>query len=441
MSSYAAKVISVTQALSFVKSGDVVVTGLAAAEARAFLGELHTIAHRVSNVSVTTCLPMQAAEYFMNPAYSESFRMAGWFYTGPMRKMHSHGHISFIPNHLHLASSKRLTHVRPQIFVGTATRPDKHGYISLSLSNVYEKAMLTSADLVIIEVNPKLPRTFGDCEVHMDDVDYFIEVDYDVPQLPDANPSDKDLAIGQYIASMVNDGDCLQLGIGSIPNAVAVSLLAKKDLGIHTEMLTTGLMRLIKAGAVTNKRKVLYPGKSVCCFALGTGELYDFIDDNPSVLVLDGRYVNDPAVIGQNDNQVSINTTLEIDLTGQCCSESIGHMQYSGTGGQTDTAVGAQRAKNGRSFIALYSTTQVVNRETGKNEEISKIVAMLKPGAIVSLSRNDVDYVVTEYGIAALRGTDVPERVRRLIAIAHPDFRTQLLAEAQNLGYIARGRV
>lgn len=438
MYSYSSKVVTVSQALGLVKSGDVIVTGLAAAEARAFLAELHTIASRVSQVNVTTCLPMLSAEYFMNPAYTDTFRMAGWFFTGAMRKMHAHGHISFIPNHLHLASSKRLAHVGPQIFVGTGTRPDKHGYISLSLSNVYEKAMLAAADLVIIEVNPKLPRTFGDCEVHVDDVDYFIEVDYDIPELPETPPSDKDLAIGQYIAAMVNDGDCLQLGIGGIPNAVAASLLAKKHLGIHTEMLTTGLMRLIKAGVVTNKRKTLHPGKSVCCFALGTRELYDFVDDNPSVLVLDGGYVNDPAVIGLNDNQVSINTTLEVDLTGQCCSESIGPVQYSGTGGQTDTAVGAQRAKNGRSFIALYSTAQVNNKQTGESEEISKIVSTLKPGAIVSLSRNDVDYVVTEYGIAALRGTDVRERVRRLIAIAHPNFRERLVSEAKSLGYLAR---
>lgn len=438
MYSYSSKVVTVSQALGLVKSGDVIVTGLAAAEARAFLAELHTIASRVSQVNVTTCLPMLSAEYFMNPAYTDTFRMAGWFFTGAMRKMQAHGHISFIPNHLHLASSKRLAHVGPQIFVGTGTRPDKHGYISLSLSNVYEKAMLAAADLVIIEVNPKLPRTFGDCEVHVDDVDYFIEVDYDIPELPETPPSDKDLAIGQYIAAMVNDGDCLQLGIGGIPNAVAASLLAKKHLGIHTEMLTTGLMRLIKAGVVTNKRKTLHPGKSVCCFALGTRELYDFVDDNPSVIVLDGGYVNDPAVIGLNDNQVSINTTLEVDLTGQCCSESIGPVQYSGTGGQTDTAVGAQRAKNGRSFIALYSTAQVNNKQTGESEEISKIVSTLKPGAIVSLSRNDVDYVVTEYGIAALRGTDVPERVRRLIAIAHPNFRERLVSEAKSLGYLAR---
>lgn len=438
MYSYSSKVVTVSQALGLVKSGDVIVTGLAAAEARAFLAELHTIASRVSQVNVTTCLPMLSAEYFMNPAYTDTFRMAGWFFTGAMRKMQAHGHISFIPNHLHLASSKRLAHVGPQIFVGTGTRPDKHGYISLSLSNVYEKAMLAAADLVIIEVNPKLPRTFGDCEVHVDDVDYFIEVDYDIPELPETPPSDKDLAIGQYIAAMVNDGDCLQLGIGGIPNAVAASLLAKKHLGIHTEMLTTGLMRLIKAGVVTNKRKTLHPGKSVCCFALGTRELYDFVDDNPSVIVLDGGYVNDPAVIGLNDNQVSINTTLEVDLTGQCCSESIGPVQYSGTGGQTDTAVGAQRAKNGRSFIALYSTAQVNNKQTGESEEISKIVSTLKPGAIVSLSRNDVDYVVTEYGIAALRGTDVRERVRRLIAIAHPNFRERLVSEAKSLGYLAR---
>ncbi|MFW5865014.1 MAG: acetyl-CoA hydrolase/transferase C-terminal domain-containing protein, partial [Candidatus Izemoplasmataceae bacterium] len=176
--------------------------------------------------------------------------------------------------------------------------------------------------------------------------------------------------------------------------------------------------------------------KMVCAFALGTNELYDFIDNNPAVMILDGNYVNDPMVIGLNDNQVSINTTIEVDLTGQCCSESIGTVQFSGTGGQTDTATGAQRAKNGRSFIALYSTAMVKNHETGEREEISKIVSTLKPGAAVSLSRNDVDYIVTEYGVAHLRGTSIKERVEKLIAISHPKFKDQLRKEAEEIGYI-----
>lgn len=435
MVDYRSKIATVADVLAKIKSDDVIISGLASAEPRLFLSQLHTIADRVRNVTVTTCLPMLDAEYFLNPMYRESFRMAGWFYTAPMRKAHANGSISFIPNHLHLASRKRMAFSKPTVYVGNASMPDKHGYISLSLSNVYEKRMLEAADLVILEINPRLPRTFGDVEVHVNDVDHLIEVDYDVPELPDVAPNDKDLLIGQAIAEMINDGDCIQLGIGGIPNAVAASLMDKKDLGVHTEMFTTGMMRLIQAGVITNRRKTLYPGKSVCCFALGSRELYDFIDDNPSILVMDGAWVNDPAVIEKNDNQVSINTTIEIDLTGQCCSETIGPVQFSGTGGQSDTAVGAQRAKNGRSYIALYSTAMVRNTKTGEREEISKIVPMLKPGAAVSLSRNDVDYVVTEYGVAALRGTTIRERAERLISIAHPKFREELRQQAHELGH------
>ena len=210
----------------------------------------------------------------------------------------------------------------------------------------------------------------------------------------------------------------------------------KKDLGVHTEMFTTGIMKLIKAGVITGKKKNFNYGKHVAGFALGTKELYEFLDDNPSVMMMDGFWTNDPYVISQNDNMVSINTTLEVDLTGQCASESIGHMQFSATGGQSDTAVGAQMSKNGRSFIALYSTAMVKNKETGEREEISKIVPFLKQGAAVSLSRNDVDMVVTEYGVAELRGTTIAERVERLINIAHPKFREELWAKAKECGII-----
>ena len=435
-SEYEQKLITTAEALKLIKSDDVIISALAAAEPKELLKNLHTIADRVQNVTVTTCLPVEMAEYFSNEQYKDAFRMDGWFYTAAMRKAQKHGSVSFIPNHLHLAATKRLALKHPNIFIGTATPPDQHGYVSLSLSNVYEKTMLEVADLVILEINKNYPRTFGDVEVHLSEIDYMIATNYEVPELPDVEPSTKDLQIGKLIADRINDGDCLQLGIGGIPNAVAHSLMGKKDLGIHTEMFTSGLMKLVKAGVVTGKRKQTYRGKHVAAFALGTKELYDFIDDNPSVLVMDGHWTNDPYTIALNDNQVSINTTIEIDLTGQCASESIGHLQYSGTGGQADTAIGAQKSRNGRSFIALYSTAMVKNQETGEREEISKIVPLLKPGAVVSLSRNDVDIVVTEYGIADLRGTSIFERVHRLINIAHPKFRDELLQKAKELGYI-----
>ncbi len=430
------KTISVQEAIKLVKSNDIIVVGMAGAEPRLFLRELHHRANQVTDVRVTNCLPFENAEFFINPIYKSSFSVDSWFYGPSLRKASDHGNISFIPNHLHLAGRKRFEHARPNIFVGVATPPDKHGYVSLSLSNVYEKEAIALADIVILEINPNFPRTLGDLEVHSSEVDYFVEADYPAPTLPDAIPNEKDIKIGKLIADRIEDGSSIQLGIGGIPNAVAQQLLHKKDLGIHTEMLTTGFMHLIKSGAATGKKKNTHVGKHVCCFALGTQELYDFIDNNPSVQILNGNYVNDPHIIGLNDKQVSINTTIEVDLTGQCASESIGHKQFSGTGGQVDTAVGAQNSKGGKSFITLYSTAMVKNHETGEREEISKIVPFLKPGAAVTLSRSDVDYVVTEYGCVCLRGTSVMERVELLISIAHPKFRDELRKEAINLGYI-----
>jgi len=437
--SYQNRIITVDKALSLVKSNDSIISGMAGAEPRDFLGNLHKISEKVKNINVTNCLPFLDAEFFVNPEYAKtnSFQIDSWFYSSALRKGHKNGNISYIPNHLHLAGVNRLTHKKPNIYVGTGTYPDQHGYISLSLSNVYEKRMVEAADIVIIEINHNFPRTFGDLEVHESKIDYFIESTYPAPILPDIEPNEKDLVIGKFIADYINDGDTLQLGIGGIPNAVAASLVNKKDLGIHTEMFTTGLMKLVKAGAVNGSKKTLHVGKHVCAFALGTNELYDFINDNPSVMILDGNYVNDPYVIGKNDNQVSINSTIEIDLMGQCCSESIGARQFSGTGGQADTAIGAQNSKNGHSFIALYSTAMVKNHQTGEREETSKIVTTLKPGAAVTLSRNDVDRVVTEYGVAELKGTSIDERVDRLIAIAHPKFREQLRKDAIAAGMIA----
>lgn len=436
MVDYKNKIITVEDALKLVRSNDHIITGLGSAEGKAFLKQLHTIADRVENVTVNNCLPMDTYEFYQNPEYRKNFGVDGWFYAPGLRKAHKQGNISFIPNNLHFAASKRLTHIKPHIYVGNGTYPDEHGYISLSLSNVYEKESIEAADIVIIECNKKCPRTFGDVEIHVNDVDHIIEVDYDIPEIPDAEPNEKDLAIGKYIAEHINDGDCLQLGIGGIPNAVAKSLYGKKNLGIHTEMLTSEMVKLAKAGVINGKCKQTHKGKMVAAFAMGTREMYDYLDNNPSCAILAGSYVNDPYVIAQNDNQVSINTSLEVDVTGQCCSESIGSMQFSGTGGQSDTAIGAQMSKNGKSFIALYSTAMVRNPATGEKEEVSKIVCQLKPGATVSLSRNDIDYLVTEYGCVNLKGTTIRERVEKIISIAHPKFRDALMEEAIRIGII-----
>jgi len=435
---YREKIISINKALELVKSNDMIVTGLGAAEGRDFLSNLHRIANKVINVTVTNCLPMVDYD-FTNQEFVDSFNVDSLFYTPALRKYQANGNISFIPNHLHLSMVRRLDHVpNPDIYVGIASLPDKHGFMSLSLSNTYEKRAIEAAKLVILEINPNAPRTFGDLDVHIDDVDYLIEATYPMIELPDAKPNEKDLAIGRFIAEYVSDGDCIQLGIGGIPNAVAASLVNHKDLGIHTEMFTTGMMDLVKKGVITGKYKQVDKGKHVCSFTIGNKDLYEFLDDNPSVILRDSYNVNDPYVMSLNDNQISINTTLEVDVTGQCCSESLGSMQFSGTGGQTDTAVGAQISKNGKSFIALYSTAMVKNPETGEKEEISKIVCQLKAGAAVSLSRNDIQYLVTEYGIVNLRGKTIRERVPLIASIAHPNFRDAIIAEAKEIGIIGK---
>lgn len=431
-----AKYVSIREALDVVKSGDYIVTGLGAGEGRAFMSDLHTIVGRVTDVMVSNCLPMGNYAFMVDEAYKNSFRTEGWFYTPALRKAHPHGNVAYIPNHLHLAASKRLFYREPDIYVGIASVPDKHGYVSLSISNAYEMQMIRKAKTVILEVNPNAPRTMGDVSLHVDEVDYLVSVDYPVPEIADTVPNDKDHAIGRLIADMIHDGDCLQLGIGGIPNAVTEFLYEKKDLGVHTEMITTGMVKLAKAGVITNKRKQNHAGKMVAAFAMGTRELYDYIDDNPSIALMNGDYVNDPAIIALNDNQVSINTTLEVDITGQCCSESLGSRQFSGTGGQADTAIGAQKSRNGRSIIALYSTAMVKNPETGEREEVSKIVCQLKSGAAVSLSRNDIDYLVTEYGAVSLRGTGLTERAKLIISVAHPKFREALTREAIEIGIL-----
>ena len=428
------KIISVKEALDLVKSGDHVFTGLGAGEAKLFLENLHTIADKVNNVTITNSLTLIQPKFYEDQ-YKDSFNIDSMFFSPVTRSAYKNGNISYVPNHLYLSASDRMKHIKPDIFIGSATPPDKHGFMSLSLSNVCETQFIEKAKLVILEINENFPRTFGDNEIHIDDVDYLVKADYQPPYLPETEPNEKDLKIGRLIAEHIQDGDTIQLGIGGIPNADAACLKDKKDLGIHTEMMTTGMLDLIEQGVVTGKKKSLHRGKVVFSFALGSQRLYDYLDDNPSVIVGSGAYVTDPYVISQNDNMISINTAIEVDLTGQVCSESIGHTQFSGTGGQFTTAVGAQMSKNGRSIIALYSSFTTKN-EQGERVEMSKIVPFLKLESIVTLTRTSVDMVATEYGIVSLEGTNIKERVERLISIAHPDFRDQLRAEAVSAGLL-----
>lgn len=436
MFDYKSKVITIDQALDLVEDGDLITVGLGANEPPLFLSNLHRIADRVSNVTISNCLPLVAGEYLSEVNVRKAFSIDSWFSTPVLRKLSATGRVSYIPNNLHFAGTKRNHHRPSAIMITLASLPGPDGLIRFACGNTYEEKIAERAKYRILEVSPNTPWCYGRNYLEPEAVDFIIESEAPPCTIPAVEPNEKDMTIGRIIADLVNDGDCVQVGIGGIPNAVCQFLYEKKDLGIHTEMMTTGIMDLIKAGVVTGARKQVDQGLTVFAFAAGSPQLYAFMHQNKDLFTGRGEEVNDPYVIARNDNQVSINTTVEVDLTGQCCSESIGTHQISGTGGQTDTAVGAQNSKNGRSIIALYSTVEKTNRDTGETEVISKIVPTLRPGAGVSLSRNDVDWVVTEYGAVQLRGTTVRERATLLASIAHPGFREELLAAARQFGYI-----
>ena len=293
-----------------------------------------------------------------------------------------------------------------------------------------EKQLIESADLVVLEINQNLPWTLGDTQIHLSEVDYLVENHVPLMQLPVGPPSKEEELIGGYIADLIEDGSTLQLGIGGIPNAITPFLLKRKDLGIHTEMFTDGMVDLYNAGVITNRRKTQWRGKMVGAFALGTQKLYDFVDNNLGVEFQQGRITNDPVVIGRNYRMKSINTALQVDVLGQVCSQSIGYKHFSGTGGQLDTHRGAQLSDGGRGIIAL--------RSTAKNGQLSTIVPTLSPGAEVTVPSQDADTIVTEYRVADLKGLSLFDRALALIRIAHPDFRDQIKDEVIRLGIVPK---
>jgi len=307
--------------------------------------------------------------------------------------------------------------------------PDKHGFVSLGTSVDATLAAVETADTVIAIVNKNVPRAFGDAMITLDDIDIFVE-DHSPLYAPPMPPiSEVEYQIGHHVAELVEDGATLQMGIGAIPDAVLSSLTNHKDLGVHTEMMVDSMMELFEQGVITNKKKSVHKNKFICTFAMGSLKLYKWLDNNPDVEFLRGKYVNDPCAMKHNSRMVSINTCIMIDFSGQVSSESIGIEQYSGTGGQTDTASAAIEGTDGlgKSIIACRSTAQ-----RGK---ISTIVPVLPIGSAVTLHRSHTDYVVTEWGSVRLTGRTVRERTHMLISIAHPDFRKELQEKAEEMGY------
>lgn len=296
--------------------------------------------------------------------------------------------------------------------------PDEHGFMSYGVECLATKAAAESAKFVIAQVNERMPRTLGDSFIHVSRLHRIVEYQSELPELSKNPPSDIEIKIGQYIADLVEDNATLQLGIGGIPDAVLQSLAGKRDLGVHTEMISDGIVKLIDSGIITNAKKTLHPGKIIATFVFGSRQLYSYVDNNPYFEIHPADYTNDPFIVSRNDKMVAINSAIEVDITGQVCSDSIGSKIYSGFGGQLDFIRGAARAKKGKPIIALPATA--------KNDTISRIVPVLKTGAGVVTTRADVHYVVTEYGVAYLHGKNLGQRVKALINIAHPAFREEL---------------
>lgn len=429
---YKQKLITIPEAVGKLQSHQTLGLAMAASEPPGLMNELGNHRDRLEDIHVWVCLPLGSYSFVLDPSMEGHFFVENWFYGAADRKVHDQGRSSYIPNNLHQAATNKLYAAgkRVNVFFGTATPPDERGYLSLSLGLVIEKQLIEAADLVILEINENLPWTLGDTQLHISQVDYVVENHVPLPQLPNVPPSEAEEAIGGYIAELIEDGSTLQLGIGGIPNAITPFLMNRKDLGIHTEMFTDGMVDLYNAGVITNAKKTQWRGKMVGAFALGTQKLYDFLDNNLAVEFQQGRVTNDPYVIGRNYKMISINTALQVDVLGQVCSQSIGHRHFSGTGGQLDTHRGAQLSPGGRGIIAL--------RSTARNNEISTIVPTLTTGAEVTVPNQDIDTVVTEFGVADLKGLCLRDRAKALINIAHPAFRDQLRDEVVRLGIVPR---
>ncbi len=423
---YNEKLGTLVGALRLIRSGDVLSTACYGNEPSCFLQNLHSVAPRLSDVKIWLGNNVQKYPFSYDSSLAGHIDILSVFFGKDCRAAHQDRRASLSPVNLRDSGECIVRTLRPNVFIAAVSPMDEDGNVYLSFDVEFARESLDVADTVILEVNRNHPRFCGETAIPVDRATYIYEVDVPLTYAPEIRSSPVEETIAGYVASLVRDGDCIQLGIGGTSNAVGRALASKHDLGIHSEMITGSMGELMRAGVVTNARKNFNPGKTIGSFVWGDQALYDYLDGNEDVIFRRCSWVNDPFVISRNDNMVSINTAIQVDLTGQICSESIGPRQYSGSGGAFDFAFGAYRSKGGRSIIAISSTA--------KGGTVSKVRPMLDPGAVVTITRNVSDYIVTEYGIAKMRDRTVRQRVDALIAIAHPDFRAELRREADRLG-------
>ena len=415
------------EAVQSIKSGDrVFLTGNCSVP-QVVLKALVPYAKNLQDVEIAQVLTVGDADY-VKPEMAGHIRVNTMFISSDIRSAVQEGRADFTPVFLSEVPHLWRTELPIDVALIHVSPPDEHGFCSYGVEVGVTKTAAEVAPVVIAEVNPRMPRTLGDSFIHVSKIKHLVEVDYPLPEFIMGEPSPIQQAIGQQIAGLIEDGSTIQTGIGGIPDAVLQYLTDKRDLGIHTELFSDGVIDLVDSGIITNEAKSIHPGKIIAGFMLGTQRLYDFVDDNPIVELHPTEYINDPFLIAQNDKMVSVNSAIEVDLTGHVCADSMGHKLYSGVGGQVDFVRGASRSKGGKPIIALPSTT--------KNDTISRITWQLKPGAGVVTTRNDVHYIVTEFGIASLYGRSIRERALALIDIAHPDFREELEGKAREMHYL-----
>lgn len=412
---YSNKIVTAEKALSCIKDGDRVATGHAAGEPQYLLNILADKAENYKNVEVVHMVSLTESRYAQKIGH---FRHNAIFAGAATRKLIKEGIADYTPSFFYEVPSLFEGTLPLDVAIVQTSLPDEQGNVSLGVSVDYTLKAAQTAKKVIIQINKYMPRTLGESFINLKDVDYIVKKDEPILEIPISKIGEVEKKIGKYCSKLIKDGDTLQLGIGAIPDAVLTFLGDKKDLGIHSEMISDGILGLIEKGVINNSKKQTFTGKSIVTFIMGSRKLYDYVDDNPDILFYPVDFVNHPVEIGKNDNLVSINSAIQIDLMGQVNAESLGYNQFSGTGGQVDFIRGAAFSKNGRAIIVLPSTAS--------KGTISRIVPILDEGSAVTTTRNDVDYVVTEYGIAKLKGKKLRERGEELIKIAHPNFREEL---------------
>ena len=426
MSVYKERLCSAEEAVKKVKSGNRIVFSHACGEPRVLPAALMKRVNELKGVQIVHMVPMGEALY-CRPEYAGSFRHVALFSGGPTREAIWENRADYVP-YIFSEIPFLFDSVLPvDVAMVTVSPPDKNGFCSLGVSVDYTKRAVECAKIVIAEINKTMPRTHGESFVHVSEIDCFVEVDVPIAELKATELTEVEINIGRHVAELIEDGSCLQLGIGGIPDAVLKNLGGLKDLGVHSEMISDGVKHLVEKGIINGRRKNFHKDKIVVNFLMGSREFYDWVDDNPIIEMRTVDYTNNPYIVAQNKNMIAINSALEVDLLGQVCADTLGPKQFSGVGGQLDFVRGARMSEGGKAVIALPSTAK---------GGVSRIVPTLKEGAAVTTSRNDVDYVVTDYGIASLKGKTVRDRMKALINIAHPSVREELQKKAYEIYHV-----